>query len=408
MAPPRHVIVAGAGIAGLTAALALVRAGLRVTVLERAEELEETGAGIQLAPNAMHVLDALGLRERLRAAATASQAIRVMAGRSAREILRIPLGVRAEWRYGAPFLTIHRADLQATLADAARAEHNIALKLGVEVTHFTVHDAGIVTVLGRRGRQMIEERGLALIGADGVWSALRQRLSRQQPPRPAHRTAWRALLPSGGIPDEFRAPLVHLWLGQDSHLVLYPVKGGALLNMVAIVEEDWNEPGWSAPGERNALLRHFARWTWADEVRDLLAMPRQWLKWALYENSGASPRGDGPATLIGDAAHPILPFLAQGAGLAIEDAAVLAAMLGKNSDNPAAALRRYEAARRARVARVQNASRRQGRIYGMTGPEALVRNFAIQAMGGEKLLSRYDWLYSWRAPQFAEALSRSS
>ncbi len=406
MVSGRHVIVAGAGIAGLSAALALVRAGLRVTVLEQAEKLEETGAGIQLSPNATHVLDALGLRERLRASATAPEAIRVMAGRSAREILRIPLGAAAERRYGAPFLVIHRADLQAALADAARAKHDITLKLGVQVADFAVYDKG-VTVQGRRDRQVIDERGIALIGADGVWSALRQRIFRQRQPRFARRTAWRALLPLGGMPDEFRAPLVHLWLGQDAHLVHYPVKGGKLLNMVAIVHEDWNEPGWSAPGERDALLRHFARWTWSDEVRELLSTPQQWLKWALYEGQGAFQDGKGPATLIGDAAHPMLPFLAQGAGMAIEDAAVLAAMLGKHTDNPGAALRGYESTRRHRVARVQNASRRQGRIYGMTGPEALIRNFAMQAMGGEKLLSRYDWLYNWRAPQFAETTSRS-
>jgi 2-polyprenyl-6-methoxyphenol hydroxylase-like FAD-dependent oxidoreductase len=406
VASGRHVIVAGAGIAGLSTALALVRAGLRVTVLEQAEKLEETGAGIQLSPNAVHVLDALGLRERLRVSAMTPKAIRVMAGRSAREILRIPLGASAERRYGAPFLTIHRADLQAALADAARAKHDIALKLGVQVADFAVCDKG-VTVQGRHDKQLIDERGIALIGADGVWSALRKSISGQLQPRFSRHTAWRTLLSIDGMPDEFRKPLVHLWLGQNAHLVHYPVKGGKLLNIVAIVHEDWNEPGWSAPGARDALLRHFARWTWSDEVRELLAAPQQWLKWALYDGTGAFQDGKGPATLIGDAAHPMLPFLAQGAGMAIEDAAVLAAMLGKHIDNPGGALRGYESMRRHRVARIQNAARRQGRIYGMTGPEALVRNFAMQAMGGEKLLSRYDWLYNWRAPQFAEAMSRS-
>jgi salicylate hydroxylase len=406
VAPARHVIVAGAGIAGLSAALALARAGSRVTVLEQADKLEEAGAGIQLSPNATRILNALGLRERLQAAATAPAEIRVTAGRSAREILRIPLGASAEQRYGAPFLTIHRADLQSALADAARSQRDISLKLGVQVSDFAVHNNG-VTVQGRRGRDMIDERGIALIGADGVWSSLRRHFAKTRRVRFSGRTAWRALLAADALPDKFREPAVHLWLGQDGHLVHYPVKGGRIINLVAIVHEDWNEPGWSTPGDREALLGHFARWTWSDEVRELLATPKQWLKWALYEGRGASLNGKGPGTLIGDAAHPMLPFLAQGAGMAIEDGAVLAAMLGKYRDDPADALRGYEGARRRRVACVQKASRRQGRIYGLTGPEALIRNLAMQAMGGERMLRRFDWLYDWQAPSIVDAKSRS-
>ncbi len=398
MAPARHVIVAGAGIAGLTAALALAHAGLRATVLEQAPVLEETGAGIQLSPNASRVLIALGLRERLMASAVAPQAVRVMSGGSGREIVRIPLGADGERRYGAPFWTIHRGDLQAVLAAAAGSAMDVTLNLGVRVDDFAVHENG-VTVQGRKGQQVIDERGVALIGADGMWSSVEEKLRRQRKITFRNRTAWRALVPADAVPEEFRGPLVNLWLGLDAHLVHYPVKSGRLINIVAVVHGDWNETGWSAPGERAEILRHFARWSWADKVRDFLAVPDRWLKWGLYDRGGAMRAGTGPVTLIGDAAHPMLPFLAQGAGMAIEDAAVLADMLGKYLDDPADALRAYEGARRLRTARAQDASRRQAKIYGRGGPEALIRDFGMKLLGGERLRARYDWLYTWQPPE---------
>jgi salicylate hydroxylase len=398
LASARHVIVAGAGIAGLTAALGLARAGLRVSVLEQAAKLEETGAGIQLSPNATRVLIALGLRERLAPSVMAPRAIRVMAGGSGREIVRIPLGSDAERRYGAPYWTIHRGDLQSALAAAVQTTLDIEIKLATRVEDFAAHANGI-TVQARRGQRVVDERGVALIGADGVWSTLSAQLPGRRPPRFRHRTAWRTLVPASAVPEEFREPLVHLWLGPDAHLVHYPVKAGRLINIVGIVHDEWKEIGWSAAGNRAEILRHFARWAWAEQARALIAIPDQWLKWALYDRKAPFRGGVGPMTLIGDAAHPMLPFLAQGAGMAIEDAAVLADMLGKYLDDPCDALRAYEGARWHRTARAQQASRRQGRIYGLSGPEAFVRNLAMRAMGGEKLRARYDWLYDWQPPE---------
>ena len=398
MAPARHVIVAGAGVAGLTAALALARTGIRVTVFEQAEKLEETGAGLQLSPNASRVLIALGLRERLASVAVAPQAIRVMSGGSAREIVRIPLGDELERRYGAPYWSIHRGDLQSVLADAVRSEIDVSLKLGVRVEDFAVHVKG-VSVVARQGTQVRDERGIALIGADGIWSSVAARLRRQQPPTFRHRTAWRALVSADAVPAEFRQPFVHLWLGHDAHLVHYPVKAGKLINIVGIVHDEWNEIGWSAAGDRTEILRHFSRLTWSEKARALISIPDRWLKWALYDRKNPFRGARLPVTLIGDAAHPMLPFLAQGAGMAIEDAAVVADMLSKYLDDPSDALRAYEGARWHRTARAQQFSRRQDRIYGLTGPEAFIRNLAMRAMGGEKLRARYDWLYSWRPPE---------
>ncbi|HKS87177.1 MAG TPA: FAD-dependent oxidoreductase [Pseudolabrys sp.] len=398
MAPARHVIVAGAGIAGLTAALALARAGMRVTVFEQAERLEEAGAGLQLSPNATRVLIALGLRERLESVAVAPQAIRVMAGGNGHEIARIPLGENAERRYGAPYWSMHRGDLQSALAAAAADELDVDVVLGVRVEEFAAHVKG-VSVLGKRGANVLDERGIALVGADGIWSTVAERLRQRQPPTFRHRTAWRALIPADAAPAEFRQPVVHLWLGHDAHLVHYPVRSGRLVNIVGIVHDEWSGTGWSAAGDRAEILRRFARWTWTEKARALLAIPERWLKWALYDRKTPFRGSRVPVTLIGDAAHPMLPFLAQGAAMAIEDGAVLAEMLAKYLDDPSDALRAYEGARWHRAMRAQQAARRQARIYGLTGPEALVRNLAMRAMGGEKLRARYDWIYSWRPPQ---------
>ena len=403
MTQARHVIVAGAGIAGLTAALTMAKAGLRVTLLEQADRLLETGAGLQLSPNATRVLTSLGLRERLLPHAVAPHAIRVMSGGSGREIVRIPLA-DAEKKYGAPFWVLHRADLQAALVAAAQASMDITLKLGTRVEDFAAHVKG-VSVLGRQDRQVFDERGMVLIGADGIWSNVAARLKRQRPAQFAHRTAWRALIPADSVPAEFRAPFVHLWLGVDAHLVHYPVKGGSLINIVGIVHDEWNEAGWSAPGEPKEILRHFARWTWHDRARDLIATPKRWLKWALYERKAAFRGGEGPVSLIGDAAHPMLPFLAQGAGMAIEDAAVLAWCLKEYRDDPADALRAYEGARRLRTARAQQVSHKQGTIYGRSGPEALVRNLGMKFMGGDRLRAHYDWIYTWRSPEETGSLA---
>lgn len=399
MASERHVIVAGAGIGGLTAALTLARAGLRVTVLEQAARLEESGAGIQLSPNASRVLIGLGLGPRLKITAVEPQAVRVLSGGMGREIVSIPLGPYAERRYGAPYWTIHRGDLQMALAEMVRATQDVTLSLGTRIEDYAAHKNG-VTVQGRRAGQVFDERAMALIGADGIWSSVRDRMRWQRLPSFRYRVAWRALVPAADVAPAWRTPLVNLWLGLDAHLVHYPVKGGAMINIVAIVHDQWNEGGWSATGERSELLRHFGRFSWAEPARDLISIPERWQKWALHDRATPFRGGSGPVTLIGDAAHPTLPFLAQGGAMAIEDAAVLAAALSANTDNTAKALRNYERARYKRTRAVQKLARKQGRIYGLTGPEALIRNWVMRAKGGEKLLSRYDWLYNWRAPVF--------
>jgi salicylate hydroxylase len=395
MARSRSIIIAGAGIGGLTAALTLTRAGYRAVVLERAERLEETGAGIQLSPNAMHVLADLGLADRLRPHVVAPQAIRIIDGPSGRDIAQVPLGRTAEARYGAPYWVIHRADLQAVLLDAIQQSIDVTLRLGTRVEDFALHPNGI-TVQARGPAGAHDEQGIALIGADGLWSTMRERLRDRRLPRFAHRTAWRAVVPAARLTAAFREPLTTLWLGHDAHLVHYPVKAGREVNIVAIIRDAWHEPGWSAPGKQGELAPRFAGF--APDARALIAIPERWQKWALFDRPAGRPRAQGPVTLLGDAAHPMLPFLAQGGAKAIEDAAVLAHHLEREIE-PEHALRAYESERRSRIARAQREARRNSWGYHLAGPLASARNTVLGAMGGARLLRRFDWVYGWKAPR---------
>jgi 2-polyprenyl-6-methoxyphenol hydroxylase-like FAD-dependent oxidoreductase len=393
----RTVIVAGAGIGGLTTALALKRAGFRVIIFEQAERLQETGAGIQLSPNASRLLIDLGLGDRLRPHVVTPEAVRVLNARSGREIVRIPLGDAAAQRYGAPYWIIHRGDLQAALNAAVTPNIDISLKLGMRVEDFAMHPHGVtISLRGTSGAW--NEQGDALIAADGLWSVARARLGFGEAPRFSGRVAWRALVSASDVPAEFRAPLIHLWLGADAHLVHYPVKGGKVINIVVITADDWNGEGWSEPASRIDLLPRLAAARWAPQARALIRLPDAWLKWALFERRPLSNFAQDTAALLGDAAHPMLPFLAQGGAMAIEDAVVAAQCLARQPDDAAAALQTYSAIRRGRTRRVQRQAARNGRHYHLQGVSAMVRNAAMGVMGGEHLLGHYDWLYDWRPP----------
>jgi salicylate hydroxylase len=394
----RDVVVAGAGIGGLTTALALAAHGYRVVVFEQSVKLEEAGAGLQLSPNATRVLFDLGLGKLLEPVAVAPQSLLVRSARSGRQIVDMPLGPTAQVRYGAPYWILRRADLQAGLLAAVNANPDISIELGVKVEDFAVHRNGL-TIQARRGSDIVEFRAIALIGADGLWSTLRNRFGNGVEPRFRRRTAWRSLVAAADMPEHFRDPIVQLWLGQDAHLVHYPVSGGRAFNIVAIARDSREEAGWSGEGVAQDLISHFSPWNWSGEARSLLKIPANWTTWRLYDMPPLRRWGDGPVTLLGDAAHPMLPFLAQGAGMAIEDAAVLADCLARSPEDVPAALRAYEDARRARVTRVQNAARRNGDIYHKAGPEAFARNLGMRIIGGRRLIDRYGWIYGWRLPQ---------
>jgi salicylate hydroxylase len=317
--------------------------------------------------------------------------MRVINARSGDEIVRVPLGAEAEQRYGAPYWVIHRADLQGVLVSAIERSADITLRLGAQVEDFAVHAHG-VTAQVRTAQGLRDEQGIALIGADGLWSVLRARLGDRRPPRFAQRTAWRAVVPAERVSDELRSPVTSLWLGRDAHLVHYPVRAAREVNIVAIVRDGGQETGWSAAGKPAELLPRFA--DFAPAAGTLLGLPGSWQKWALFDRAPQRIPGQGPVTLLGDAAHPMLPFLAQGGAMAIEDAAVLADCL-RHEEDPASAFRAYEHARHRRVTRVQREARRNSWRYHLAGPLGLARNAALAALGPKRLLRRYDWLYGW-------------
>jgi salicylate hydroxylase len=348
-------------------------------------------------------LIALGLEEQLRTQAVAPAALRVLDARSGREIVRMPLGEAAAQRYGAPYWVIHRGDLQATLANAAAQTAGITLKLGTRVEDFVVQTNG-VSVSARSAAGTLDEAGIAFIAADGLWSAIRKRLGHDALPLFAQRAAWRALIPAKDVSPEFAEPLVRLWLGPTAHLVHYPVKGGSLINIVVIMDDAWNAPGWSEPASRADLLRSVSKSDWAPQALSLLSTPESWLKWALYDLKPIRHWSQGPVALLGDAAHPMLPYLAQGAAMAIEDAAVVAQCLAQMPDEPTAALRTYWAARHVRATRVQRLAARNGARYHLSSMQAMVRNLAMRALGGARLLHHYDWLYDWRPPATSSLL----
>ncbi|KIU43447.1 MULTISPECIES: FAD-dependent monooxygenase [Bradyrhizobium] len=400
MALTRTVIVAGAGIAGLTASLTLAAQGFRVVVLEKAERLEEAGAGIQLSPNASRILVELGLKDALARRAVTPESVTIVSTRAGGEIARMPLGQAAEFRAGAPYWVIHRADLQAALQAAVNDHPDIDLRLGCQFEDVTKHANGL-TVVQRRGNSRQEELAAALIGADGIWSSVRGHLFPDVQPQFSGLIAWRGTLDATALPPEYTTPRVQLWMGPDAHLVAYPISSGRQINVVAIVSGSWNQPGWSAPGDVDEIEAAFATARWPATARMLIGAVDGWRKWALFTLPDLGRWSEGAVTLIGDAAHAMLPFAAQGAGMAIEDAVVLAKALGDSTGESTAgipaALKRYARMRRGRVLKVQRMARQQGRIYHLSGPAAIARDLAIRAIGPQRMLARQDWIYDWRA-----------
>lgn len=411
----RQALIAGGGIGGLAAALAASRAGWDVRLYERAPAFSEVGAGVQLGPNVVRLLHGWDLQGALERVAAFPERLLVRDALSGQELGALPLGKRALEKYGAPYLTLHRADLHALLLQAVQARDHVWLNLnspvagyadsGREVTLRTQPAVAAPGLDPMQAAPLLDVEGDALIGADGLWSRVRQLMLNDAPPRVTGHLAYRAMLPQTSLPARLRSQQVTVWLGPKLHVVHYPVRGGEWLNVVAIVQgqvagdlQSWDHH--ANGGELQQAMGQTARL-----LQDLIQAVTDggnragpsWRLWPLNDRppmSGAYQQAKGRVALLGDAAHPMRPYLAQGAGMAIEDAAELGSALALALD-PAfdvpTVLQRYALNRWERNARVQARSLRNGQIFHARGPLRWARDASMKLLG-EKLLDM-PWLY---------------
>lgn len=384
------VVIAGGGIGGLAAALACARQRVPVQLLERATQLSEVGAGIQLGPNVTRILQAWGLGAALAQVAAFPKQLQARDAQTGQVLGTLRLGERAQALYGAPYATIHRADLQGLLHRAAQSA-GVDMRLGQTVQGWQGSEAALQvnTVQG------LSLQASALIGADGVWSAVRQQLLGDAPARFTGHLAYRALVPQADLPTHLRSDQVTVWMGPRLHVVHYPVRSGQWLNLVAIVHgaKPDQAQDWDQAGHTQALMQ--AMGVVGRDLHERLASVPAWRQWALHDRSpvsGASDMAQGRVALLGDAAHPMRPYLAQGAGMAIEDAQALAQCLSVGKATVAEQLQAYAEQRWARNARVQARAIRNGRIFHAQGAVALGRNLSMRLMG-ERLMD-VPWLYA--------------
>jgi salicylate hydroxylase len=385
------VIVVGAGIAGLTCALALARSGRPVTLIEKRTHLEEVGAGLQLSPNASRVLIDLGLGKALMRAACAPLSLDVVLGRSGQRLARAPLADAMMARYNAPYLVIHRADLQQILLDHVRGLGVIPIHVGRTPQHIEQDEHGVTLTMTNQQGDLEHLNGQALVGADGLHSSVAGLLGDPSQARPAGYQAWRGKVPMRAVPQHLETNRTTLWLGREGHAVTYPLQGGQSFNLVVVTREKSAEQGWSREGQTDVLRARLRHWS---PLLPLIEAMQSFKIWTLYDRPPRPRWNKGRCVLIGDAVHPVLPFLAQGAALAIEDAASLSLCLTRYPDQPAEAFATLSRIRHVRAERVQQQARRNGQIYHLPWPLSLARDRVI-AQKGAGLMEDYDWLYGW-------------
>jgi salicylate hydroxylase len=382
-----QVLIVGGGIGGLAAALALARKGIPSQVIEQAGEFKEIGAGIQLGPNAFWMFEALGLVEPINALAVFPNNLIMMDSITGEEVTRISLGAAFRKKFHHPYALIHRADLHRLLVEACQNTNLIRLDASQKVV--TVDEtAGGVTVKTESGK---DYRGSALIGADGLWSTIRQIVVGDGKPKPAGHITYRAVLAASDIPERYRWRDMAFWAGEKVHLVLYPLRTGELFNLVAVFHSNRYEEGWDSFGDPAELHERFAGT--CEPVRMLLNKIESWRMWVLCDRPPIKEWSRGRITLLGDAAHPMLQYLAQGACMSIEDAVCLADKVVAADGDYAAAFRAYQQARYLRTGRVQIMARIYGEFYHAGGVAKELRNMMLGGRTADDAMAGMEWLY---------------
>ena len=382
------VIVAGGGIGGLAAALALVRQGFNVLVLEQADEIGEIGAGIQLGPNAFHAFDALGVGEKARGRAVYTDEMVMHDALDEKLIGRIATGEAFRKRFGNPYAVIHRVDVHLSLLEGAQETGRVEFRTSTRVERIE-QDASIVTVHDQHGNIF---RGIALIGADGVKSVVRAQYV-NDPARVTGHVVYRAVVDRQDFPADLQWNAASLWAGPNCHLVHYPLRGGEQYNVVVTFHSRQQEEWGVTEGSREEVQSYFQGI--CAKARQLIDLPKTWKRWATADREPISQWTFGRVTLLGDAAHPTTQYMAQGACMALEDAVTLGEALRMHDNDFEKAFDLYQRSRIARTARIVLSSREMGRLYHAKGVERLVRNDLWKGRSQERFYDAMEWLYGW-------------
>lgn len=385
-------LIAGGGIGGITTALASVDAGIDVALFEKSAALGEVGAGIQISPNGVKVLDRLGLRDAIDRVAFRPEALEMRMGQSGTQLFSIPMGEAAERRYGAPYLHVHRADLMTVLSGALSKRAPNAIRLSREIVGYAQTERGVTLTFA----DGTNEEGDVLVGADGIHSHVRERMIGHDAPRFTSNVAWRVVVPAASLPHKLVPPTACIWVGPGRHAVTYYLRKGDLVNFVGVVERsDWQSESWTERGEKRDLAADFAGW--AKPIEAIIAAAGECYRWALFDRHPLDRWHEGRVALMGDAAHPMLPFLAQGAVMAIEDAWVLSRKL-KGATDIAAALAAYETERKPRTTRAQLAARRRTGLYHKRGMAAQLTTYGPMWLAARlapgAIYAQQDWLFT--------------